>query len=91
MGSATEKLKHMGPLSAYPTLLLLLSILPFYSAWDAYSQPHDSYRKLFKTIYGSFGNDGVILVNAIFGLALVVGAVVVYVYMKSIYKRIGGA
>jgi multisubunit Na+/H+ antiporter MnhG subunit len=88
---STEILKNMGPISAYPTLLLLASIALFFSAWDAYSHPRDSYRKIFKTIYESFGNDGVVVVNIVLGLACVVGAVVGYRRMKSIYKRMGGA
>ncbi len=72
------KLKIIAPLSAHPTFLLILSILPFYSAWDVYSRPRDTYRKLFKTIYESFGNEGVVVVNLVLGFVLVVAAVLVY-------------
>lgn len=80
------KLKVLAPLSAYPTLLLIVSVLPFYSAWDVYSHPRETYRQLFKTIYESFGNEGVVVANLVMGLALVVAAMLVYRRMKIFYK-----
>ena len=87
----TEILKNMGPLWAYPFLPLLMASVFFYFAWDAYSHPHESYRKLYKVVFEAFGNNGVVALNLIFGFVLLIVAVVVYRRMKVIYKRIEGA
>lgn len=87
----TEILKIAGPHWAYPLLPLLMASVFFYAAWDAYSYPHGSYRKLFGVIFEVFGNSGVVVLNLILGFAFLLTAVVIHRHMKTIYKRIEGA
>lgn len=87
---STEILKIIGPISGYPTLLGLMAMLFYYFAWETYYYPHASYKKIFAIAYGTYGNMGVVTLNALIGTALLASAVLVYRYLKSVYKHLDG-
>lgn len=86
----SEILKIVGPRWAYSLLPLLMALVFFYAAWETYAYPRESYRKLYKVVFEALGNSGVVVLNLVFGFALLALAIVVQRHMKVVFKRIEG-
>lgn len=85
---STEILRNVGPISAYPAPLVIMAVVFFYFAWETYYYPRNSYREIFAVAYESYGNMGVVILNLFFGIALLLGAALVYQRLKSSYRRL---